>query len=50
MGKILKYTRDGDQIVMKVELESGAREKWTYEREETSNGFSIIQVNREDAR
>lgn len=50
MSKILKTTRDGDYVIMTVELDSGGREDWTYEREETSTGFSYIQVNREDAR
>jgi hypothetical protein len=50
MGKILKVKKDGDQVVMTVLLESGSKEKWTYEREETSAGFSYLQVSREDAR
>lgn len=49
-SKILKATRDGDQVTLKVQLESGAREKWTYEREFTSAGVSYHQVSREDAR
>ncbi len=46
MGEILGYTREGDQITMKVQLDSGYREKWTY----VKNGSSIIQVGKEDLR
>lgn len=46
MGKILKYVREDNQVHMFVELDSGAKEKWTYERQ----GNDLHQVNREDAR
>lgn len=49
--QILKASRDGDQVTLRVQLESGARELWTYEREINNDGtLSYIQVNREDAR
>jgi hypothetical protein len=49
MSKILKTIRDGDQVVMTVQLDSGTREKWTYEMEINGDGTrSYLQVNRED--
>lgn len=48
MGKILEITKEGSDVVMTVELDSGHREKWTYRKEETSTGKSITMVDREE--
>lgn len=46
MGKILKFEREGDQISMTVQLESGHKERWTYVQEDGA----IVQINKEDLR
>lgn len=48
MSKILEIKREGHQVVMTVQLESGHKQNWTYEKEETSTGRSFIMVDREE--
>jgi hypothetical protein len=49
MSKYLKVTRTGEsQFVMTVEMESGHKEDWTYQREEHNGCVSFTMVNREE--
>lgn len=49
MGKIINIEQQGHLFIMKVELEGGHKEKWTYSREEFTDGVSYTMVNKEDA-
>lgn len=50
MAKILKATREDDRVILTVELESGGKEKWAYEREIGNDGLiHYLQVNKEDS-
>jgi hypothetical protein len=48
MGKILEIERNGDNGTITVQLASGHKERWEYQRVETSTGISYIMVDRED--
>jgi hypothetical protein len=49
MPKTIKITQHGSQFTMLVELESGHKERWTYQREETNIGVNYVMIDREDA-
>lgn len=54
MSKVVKVTQDAEEptrFEMTVERGGKSREKWMYEREETSNGLvSYVMYNREDTK
>ena len=49
MANAIKVKRHGQTLFsMEVVLETGSKERWYYQREETAHGVSYSMVERED--